>query len=60
MIKNTLFDFGSVFIHINKEVTQYELNILNIAPISEEMELINVLNEYGLITTLFNSKQALF
>ena len=51
MIKNLIFDFGDIFINLDKKATYIELEKLGITEISDEM--MAVANEYekGLIST---------
>lgn len=51
MIKTLIFDFGDVFINLNKESTLIELQKLGITSFTEEMLQINILYETGKINT---------
>jgi len=51
MIKTLIFDFGDVFINLNKEATYTELNKLGIHSFSEEMLQIIKQYEIGVITS---------
>ncbi len=52
MIKTIIFDFGDVFINLDKEVAkQYALNLFKTDTLSDEMIATNNLYEQGLITT---------
>ncbi len=51
MIKNIIFDFGDVFINLDKEATYKELAKLGVTEISEEMMHQYHQYEMGLITT---------
>ena len=51
MIKTLIFDFGDVFINLNKESTLIELQKLGITSFSEEMLQINIQYESGRINT---------
>lgn len=52
MIKALLFDFGDVFINLNKVATVIAFNKLGITSFSEEMLYINKAYETGLIDTI--------
>jgi len=52
MIKNLIFDFGDVFLDLDKEgAMQNALNLFRIDALSDEMIAINCLYEQGLIST---------
>lgn len=51
MIKNIIFDFGDVFINLDKEATYKELAKLGVTEISEEMMQQYYQYEMGLIST---------
>ncbi len=51
MIKTIIFDFGDVFINLDKEATLVQLQKLGISSFSEEMLQINILYEIGKINT---------
>lgn len=52
MIKNLIFDFGDVFLDLDKEgAMQKALNMFQIDVLSDEMIAINCLYEQGLIST---------
>ncbi|WGH76152.1 HAD-IA family hydrolase [Tenacibaculum tangerinum] len=51
MIKNIIFDFGDVFINLDKEATYRELARLGVTEISEDMMQHYYQYEMGLITT---------
>ena len=51
MIKNIIFDFGDIFINLNKEATYKELAKLGVTSISEDMILTYHQYEMGLIST---------
>ena len=52
MIKNLIFDFGDVFLDLDKEgAMKNALNLFEIDALSEEMIAINCLYEQGLIST---------
>ena len=51
MIKNIIFDFGDVFINLDKEATYKELEKLGITSISEDMIFTYHQYEMGLIST---------
>ena len=51
MIKTLIFDFGDVFINLNKESTLIELQKLGITSFTEEMFQINIQYETGKIDT---------
>ena len=52
MIKNLIFDFGDVFINLDKKgALENTLNLFGIDAISEEIHAMNTLYEQGLITT---------
>lgn len=51
MIKNYIFDFGDVFLNLDKTATQRELEKLGMTSFSEEMDAQNKLYEKGLIST---------
>ena len=52
MIKTIIFDFGDVFINLDKEaVKQYALTLFKTDTLSDEMIVANNLYEQGLITT---------
>ena len=52
MIKALLFDFGDVFINLNKVATSIAFNKLGITSFSEEMLQINKAYETGMIDTI--------
>ena len=62
MIKTLIFDFGDVFINLDKEATSTELQKLGISSLSKEMLQINILYETGKINTdaFLNSYLKLF
>ncbi len=62
MIKTIIFDFGDVFINLDKEATLIQLQKLGITSFSEEMHQINILYETGKINTdtFLNSYLKLF
>lgn len=51
MIKNIIFDFGDVFINLNKKAAEQQLNKLGVKEVSQEMIHFSQLYEMGLITT---------
>ncbi len=51
MIKTLIFDFGDVFINLNKESTLLELKKIGITSFTEEMLQINIQYETGRINT---------
>lgn len=51
MIKNIIFDFGDIFINLDKPATYKELAKLGVTKISEEMISVYYQYEKGLITT---------
>ena len=51
MIKNIIFDFGDVFINLDKQATYREMEKLGVTQISEEMISIYHQYEKGLIST---------
>ncbi|SDS85291.1 putative hydrolase of the HAD superfamily [Gillisia sp. Hel1_33_143] len=51
MIKTIIFDFGDIFINLDKSATQRELNSLKIEKISEELQQTNLEYEQGHITS---------
>jgi putative hydrolase of the HAD superfamily len=51
MIKNLLFDFGDIFINLDKEAPYKKMGALGMKSVSPEMELINKQYEKGLVTT---------
>ena len=51
MIKTLIFDFGDVFINLNKKATIIELQKLGITSFTEEMLQINIQYEIGKINT---------
>ena len=51
MIKNIIFDFGDVFINLDKEATYKELAKLGVTEISEDMMQQHYQYEMGLIST---------
>ena len=51
MIKTIIFDFGGVFVNLNKEATQIELATLGVHNFSDEMVQNNMLYEKGLISS---------
>lgn len=51
MIKNIIFDFGDVFINLDKEATYRELYKLGVSEISEAMMEVYYKYEMGLLTT---------
>lgn len=51
MIKTIIFDFGDVFINLEKEATLTQLQKLGISSFNEEMLQINILYETGKINT---------
>lgn len=51
MIKNIIFDFGDVFINLDKQATYRELYKLGVQDISEEMMQVYYNYEMGLLTT---------
>ncbi|WP_298315400.1 HAD family phosphatase [uncultured Aquimarina sp.] len=52
MIKTIIFDFGDVFINLDKTATKTELSKLGLFPLTKELESINNLYEIGKITTV--------
>ncbi|WP_435262746.1 HAD-IA family hydrolase [Tenacibaculum sp. nBUS_03] len=51
MIKNIIFDFGDVFINLDKQATYKELGKLGVTEVTEEMMQVYYRYEMGLITT---------
>jgi len=51
MIKTLIFDFGDVFINLNKEATLIEMQKLGITSFTKEMLQINIQYEIGKINT---------
>ncbi len=51
MIKTLLFDFGDVFLNLDKEATAHELKKLGVKEFTPEMQLLNVQYEKGEITS---------
>ncbi len=51
MIKNIIFDFGDIFINLDKEATFREMAKLGVANISDEMMQLYYQYEQGLIST---------
>ena len=51
MIKNIIFDFGDIFINLDKQATYNELAKLGVSEISEEMMKVYHQYEMGLIST---------
>ena len=51
MIKNIIFDFGDIFINLDKEATYKEMAKLGVSEISEEMIAVYHKYEKGLIST---------
>ena len=51
MIKNIIFDFGDIFINLDKEATYKEMAKLGVSNISEEMIAVYHQYEKGLIST---------
>ncbi|WP_299315327.1 HAD family phosphatase [uncultured Aquimarina sp.] len=51
MIKTIIFDFGDVFINLDKLATEKELSKLGLTSITKELEFINESYETGNITT---------
>lgn len=51
MIKTIIFDFGDIFINLDKSATQRELNSLKIEKISEDLQQTNLEYEQGHITS---------
>ncbi|WP_431165271.1 HAD-IA family hydrolase [Tenacibaculum halocynthiae] len=51
MIKNIIFDFGDVFINLDKQATYRDLAKLGVTEVSEEMMQVYYRYEMGLITT---------
>ena len=51
MIKTLIFDFGDVFINLNKEATLIELQKMGITSFTKEMLQINIQYEIGKINT---------
>ena len=62
MIKTIIFDFGDVFINLDKEATLTQLQKFGISSFNEEMLQINILYETGKINTdtFLNSYLKLF
>ena len=58
MIKNIIFDFGDVFINLNKNATKVHLAALGHHVISPELEALAIRYEKGLITTSFFLNEA--
>ena len=61
MIKNIIFDFGDIFINLDKKATYNELEKLGVSEISDEMMVVAHQYERGLISTnefieFFNKK----
>ncbi|SEM11787.1 putative hydrolase of the HAD superfamily [Aquimarina amphilecti] len=52
MIKTIIFDFGDVFINLDKHATEKELLKLGLPSITEDLEYINESYETGKITTI--------
>lgn len=51
MVKNIIFDFGDVFVNLDKQATARELQKLGIVSFSEEMTAQNKLYETGMISS---------
>ena len=51
MIKTIIFDFGDVFINLDKSATQRGLKSMGLSKLSEDMIIINQAFEMGLIST---------
>ena len=51
MIKNIIFDYGDVFINLDKQATYKELAKLGVTEVSEEMMQVYYQYEMGLLTT---------
>jgi len=51
MIKTIIFDFGDIFINLDKSATQRELNSLKIEKLSEDLQQTNLEYEQGHITS---------
>ena len=51
MIKNIIFDFGDIFINLDKQATYRELKKLGVPHISDEMTIIARQYEKGMIST---------
>jgi HAD superfamily hydrolase (TIGR01509 family) len=51
MIKNIIFDFGDIFINLDKSATYREMGKLGVSEISDEMIVVYQQYEKGLITT---------
>jgi putative hydrolase of the HAD superfamily len=51
MIKNIIFDFGDIFINLDKQATYRELKKLGVPHISDEMTIIARQYEKGIIST---------
>ena len=52
MIKTIIFDFGDVFINLDKEgAMQHALDLFEIDKLSEDLVAINTLYEQGLLST---------
>jgi len=51
MIKNVIFDFGDIFINLDKPATYREMAKLGVSEISNEMIAVYHQYEKGLITT---------
>ena len=51
MIKNIMFDFGDIFINLDKQATYRELKKLGVPHISDEMTIIARQYEKGIIST---------
>ena len=51
MIKNIIFDFGDIFINLDKKATHKELEKLGVSNISDEIMLVVHQYEKGLITS---------
>ena len=51
MIKNIIFDFGDIFINLDKQATDRELKKLGVSDISEEMTIVARQYEKGVLST---------
>ena len=51
MIKTILFDFGDVFINLNKEATQNEIKKLDVSHLTDHLDEVNTLFETGKINS---------
>ena len=51
MLKNFIFDFGDVFINLDKQATTIALQALGLPHFTKEMDTVNKQYEKGLITT---------